>query len=221
MSLPIWAKNILFLLVYMISGLILAIIIEGLISGSDLLPLNTAIESAMVAIRTPILTTFMVKFTTLANPFVFASAAVALAVFLIIKKDFYEAALFLVTLVITVISLTVLKNFLQITRPVSDIYAVEGWSFPSGHTTLATAFFFLLSYIFVDKMQTARQKWILISISFVGVGLAALSRLYLGAHWALDVLAGIALGLMSVSFTVIIFNLIFGESRTLRRRIKL
>ena len=34
-------------------------------------------------------------------------------------------------------------------------------------------------------------------------------------------LAGIALGLMSVSFTVIIFNLIFGESRTLRRRIKL
>lgn len=221
MSLPIWAKNILFLLVYMISGLILAIIIEGLISGSDLLPLNTTIESAMVAIRTPILTSFMVEFTTIANPFLFASAAVALAVFLIVKNDYYEAALFLVALVVTVVSLTVLKNFLQITRPVSDIYQLEGWSFPSGHTTLATAFFFLLPYIFVDKLKTARQKWLLIALSFLGVGLAMLSRLYLGAHWALDVLAGIALGLMSVSFTVIIFNLIFGEAKTLRRRINL
>jgi membrane-associated phospholipid phosphatase len=221
MTLPIWAKNILFLLVYMISGLILAIIIEGLTSGSDLLPLNAAIESAMVAMRTPILTTFFVNFTSIANPFVFATAAVALAVFLVVKKDFYEAALFLVTLVVTVLSLTVLKNFLQISRPVSDIYAVEGWSFPSGHTTLATSFFFLLSYIFMDKMQTARQKWLLISISVVGIALAALSRLYLGAHWALDVLAGIALGLMSVSFTVIIFNLVFGEAKTLRRRINL
>jgi undecaprenyl-diphosphatase len=221
MTLPIWAKNILFLLVYMISGLILAIIIEGLLSGSDLLPLNTAIESAMSAVRTPILTSFMVNFTNVANPFLFASAAVALAIFLIVKKDFYEAALFLAALVVTVLSLTVLKNFLQISRPVSDVYAADGWSFPSGHTTLATAFFFLLSYIFMDKMRTARQKWALIAVSIVGVALAVLSRLYLGAHWALDVLAGLALGLMAVSFTVLVFNIFLGESKTLRRRLNL
>ncbi len=221
MSLPIWAKNILFLLVYMISGLILAIIIEGLLSGSDLLPLNTGIESAMSAIRTPILTAFMVKFTTIANPFLFASIAVALAVFLIIKNDTYEAALFLVALIVTIISLTMLKNFLQVSRPATGIYQIEGWSFPSGHTTLATAFFFLLSYIFVDKVRTAQRKWLLLGISFLGVFLVAFSRLYLGAHWALDIMAGISLGLMSVSFTVLIFNLFFGESKTFRRRINL
>lgn len=221
MSMPIWAKNIIFLLVYMISGLILAIIIEGLLSGSDLLPLNTAIENAMAAIRTPLLTTFMVGFTRVANPFLFASVAIALAVFLMIKKDYYEAALFLVTLMVTVISLTMLKNFLQISRPATGIYEVSGWSFPSGHTTMATSFFFLLSYIFVDKVRTAERKWLLIGISFLGAFLAALSRLYLGAHWALDIMAGIALGLMSVSFTVLIFNLSFGEGRSFRRRIKL
>lgn len=221
MSMPIWAKNIIFLLVYMISGLILALIIEGLLSGADLLPLNTSIENAMSAIRTPILTTLMVKFTTIANPFLFASIAVALAVFLIIKNDTYEAALFLVAFVVTIISLTMLKNFLQITRPATGVYQVSGWSFPSGHTTLATAFFFLLSYIFVDKVRTAERKWLLIGICFLGTFLVALSRLYLGAHWALDVMAGISLGLMSVSFTVLIFNLIFGESRSLRRRINL
>ena len=221
MSLPIWAKNILFLLVYMISGLILAIIIEGLLSGADLLPLNTAIESGMSAIRTPLLTTLMVKITTIANPFLFASLAVALAVYLILKKDTYEAALFIVALIVAVVSYTMLNNFLQISRPATGIYQVAGWSFPSGHTTLATAFFFLLSYIFVDKVRNAKEKWLLIGLSFLGAFLAAMSRLYLGAHWALDIMAGVALGLMAVSFTVLIFNLFFGESRSLRRRINL
>lgn len=221
MSLPIWARNILFLLVYMISGLILAIIIDGLLSGSDLLPLNTAIEGVMVAIRTPWLTNFMVTITTIANPFLFGVVAVCLAVTLILKKERYKAALFLTALIVTVISLTVLKNVLQISRPVSDIYNVEGWSFPSGHTTLATAFFFLLSYTFFGKMKTTQGKAWLIATSFIGVFLAAFSRLYLGAHWALDVLAGTALGLLSVSFTVLIFNLILGEGRSFRRKIDL
>jgi undecaprenyl-diphosphatase len=221
MSLPIWAKNILFLLVYMISGLILAIIIDGLLSGSDLLPLNTGIESAMVALRTPLLTTLVVRFTAVANSFIFASAAVALAVYLILKNDLYEAALFLIALVVAFASYTMLNNYLQISRPASDLYQIEGWSFPSGHTTLATAFFFLLSYIFVDKVKGTRNRALLVGFSIAGVFLAAFSRLYLGAHWALDVLAGIALGLMAVSFTILIFNIVFGENRSLRRRINL
>lgn len=221
MSLPIWAKNILFLLVYMISGLILAIIIDGLLSGNDLLPLNTTIESAMVAVRTPWLTTLMVTTTKIGNPFIFSVAAVCMSVVLILKRDSYKAALFLVALMVTVVSLTVLKNVLQITRPVSDIYNVEGWSFPSGHTTVATAFFFLLAYVFFSKMKTSRGKILLIVGSFAGVFLAAFSRLYLGAHWTLDILGGMALGLLSVSFTVLLSNLIFGERRSFRRMIDL
>ncbi len=205
----------------MISGLILAIIIEDLLSGSDLLPLNTAIESAMVAVRTPLLTTLMVTITKIGNPFLFASAAFVIAIVLIVKRDKYDAVLLLTSLIVSVISLTVLKNVLQISRPVSDIYSVEGWSFPSGHTTLATTFFFLLSYTFFNKVKTTRNKIILVATSFLGVFLAAFSRLYLGAHWTLDILAGIALGLLSVSFTILMFNLAFGESRSLRSRIDL
>ncbi len=214
---PNWAKNILFLLVYMISGLILVIIIEDLLSGTDLQPLNTAIESAMVAIRTPWLTTFVVSFTKIANPFLFASVAVVLAVALIFRRDSYNAILLLVALMVAVVSLTMLKNLLQITRPASDIYQIEGWSFPSGHTTLATSFFFLLSYIFFNKLKSVGGKVLLIGGSFAGLFLASFSRIYLGAHWTLDILAGIALGLLSVSFVVLMFNLIMGENRSLRK----
>lgn len=221
MGFPNWAKNILFLLVYMISGLVLVIIIEGLLSGSDLQPLNAAIESVIVEMRTPILTTLLVWVTRIGNPFVFASIAIFLAVILIVRGRAYEAFLFLAAMVVAIISLTVLKNVFQISRPVSDIYYAGGWSFPSGHATIATAFFFLLSHTFFGWFKDAKNKTILILGSIVGAGLVCFSRLYLGAHWTLDILAGIALGLLSVSFVILLFNVFLEENRSLRKRLNL
>lgn len=221
MPLPIWAKNILFLLVYMISGLILVIIIEDLLSGTELLPLNTAIESAVVSMRTPLLTTLIVFVTKIGNPFLFSCLAIFIAGVLAARKNTYDAILFLVTMVVALVSLAVLKDLFQISRPTSDIYSAEGWSFPSGHATIATTFFFLLSHIFLDKMKTVQAKVLLISGSILGALLTSFSRLYLGAHWTLDILAGIALGLLAVSFTVLMFNLFFGEQRSLRRNMNL
>lgn len=221
MGFPNWAKNILFLLVYMISGLVLVIIIEGLLSGSDLQPLNTAIEGLVTQIRTPLVTTLFVWITQIGNPFVFASVSIFIAIMLIMKGHAYEAALFLIALLVAVVSLTVLKNVFQVSRPISDIYSAEGWSFPSGHATVATAFFFLVAHTFWGKMKTVKSKTLLILGSVVGAFLICLSRLYLGAHWTLDILAGIALGLLSVSFTILMFNVFLEENRSLRKRLNL
>ena len=205
----------------MISGLVLVIIIEGLLSGTDLIPLNTAIENVVVEMRSPYLTTFLVRVTQIGNPFLLSSVAVFLAILLISKGHRYDAALFLSALIVAAISLTALKNIFQITRPVSDVVSAAGWSFPSGHATMATTFFFLTSYIFFGKIRTAKNKTLLLLGSILGALLICFSRLYLGAHWTLDILAGIALGLLSVSFTVLIFNLVFGEHRSVRKRINL
>ena len=110
MMFPNWAKNILFLLVYMISGLVLVIIIEGLLSGTELIPLNTAIEQVVVRVRTPFLTTILVTVTRLSDPFILSSAAALIAVLLIMRSRYYDAVLFIVTLMVAIVSLTVLKN---------------------------------------------------------------------------------------------------------------
>lgn len=218
---PNWAKNILFLLVYMISGLVLVIIIEGLLSGNELTPLNTVIESLIVEVRTPLLTSFLVFITKIGNPFIFACVAVFLSVLMILKKHTHDAMLFLITLIVAVLSLTILKNIFQISRPVSDVYSVDGWSFPSGHATVATTFFFLLAYLFFKRMRTNLQKTLLIVGSVLGILLVCFSRLYLGAHWTLDVLAGVALGFLSVSFTVLMFSVFLSERRSVRKIIDL
>lgn len=219
MMFPNWAKNILFLLVYMISGLVLVVIIEGLLSGTALTPLNTAIEQVMAHVRTPILTTFMVFVTRFGNPAVLISVAIFIVVLLMMRGHSYDAALFAVTMVVAVISLTVLKNTFQIARPSSPFIDAEGWSFPSGHTTVAVTFFFMLVHSFFNRMKTFKGKTVLMLGSIVVAFLISFSRLYLGAHWALDILAGIALGFLSVSFTVLIFSVFVRDNRSLRNRL--
>ncbi|MDO8729124.1 MAG: phosphatase PAP2 family protein [bacterium] len=216
MMFPNWAKNILFLLVYMISGLVLVVIIDGLLSGTELIPLNTAIEQVVVNLRTPPLTTFLVWVTRLGSPSVLLSVAAFIAVLFVVRGRTYDAALFIVTLIVAVVSLTILKNTFQITRPGLEIIDVNGWSFPSGHATVATTFFFMLTYSFFNRMKTSIGKIVLILSSIFTTALISFSRLYLGAHWALDILAGFALGLLSVSFTVLVFSIFISDKRSLR-----
>src|SRR3989344_1042946 len=163
MMFPTWAKNIIFLLVYMISGLVLVIIIEGLLSGTELIPHNTAIESVISYLRTPFITTLIVFFTKLGNASVLLSATALISIVLFLKGRYYDAALFAFAMMLAVVSLTVLKNTFQVVRPGTGIIEADGWSFPSGHATIATAFFFMLCYSFFGKLKTVGGKTVLIA----------------------------------------------------------
>lgn len=214
---PSWAKNILFLLVCVLSGLTLVLIIEGLLGGNELLPLNIAVEQAMIHLRTPFLTDFLVLVTNIGSPFVLSCVAIFIAVMLFIKKKIYDASLLAAAMLVSIVSLTILKNIFKVSRPASEIFNFSGWSFPSGHTTITTALFFVLAYIFFDKVKTTAGKINLVLGFILAVALVCLSRLYLGAHWALDVLAGVSLGLLTVSFTVLVFT-VFIEGRRFDRK---
>jgi len=220
MMFPNWAKNILFLLVFMISGLVLILLIEGLSSGTELIPLNTAIERVVMHLRLPVLTSVLVTVTKVSNAYVLLSVATFITVLLIIRRRRYDAVLFIVTMIISVIALTMLKETFQVVRPPSSLIESEGWSFPSGHATIATAFFFMLAYSFFDRMKTLFGKTLLVLGSVSSALLISFSRIYLGAHWTLDILGGIALGLSSVSFVILIFSIFIDNKRSLRDNIR-
>jgi undecaprenyl-diphosphatase len=219
MLFPNWAKNILFLLVYMISGLVLAVIIGGLLTGTELLPLNIVVEQAVVMVRTPLLTTLFVAISRLGDPYLLSLTTIVIATVLIRHGRLYDAVLLVVSLLVALVSLVVLKNTFQISRPGVGIVDAVGWSFPSGHATTATSFFFMLIYTFVNRLKTLAGKIILIFGSVLAAILISFSRLYLGAHWTLDILGGIALGLLSVSFAILIFNIFIDGRRSLKNRI--
>ncbi len=200
------------------SGLALATIIGGLVTGTELTPFNTTIEEVIVHLRQPVLTTFMIWVTNVGSPALLLFFSLFLAIVLLIHRDTYDALLYVVSIIISFIALLVLKDYFHLARPDAALVGVSGWSFPSGHATVATAFFFTTAYSFFDWTKSTLNKTLLVLGCVVGGGLISFSRIYLGAHWSLDILAGIALGFLSVSFVALVFNVFLEERSFLRRK---
>ncbi len=85
-----------------------------------------------------------------------------------------------------------LKALFDRARPPLEIRAVEtlNASFPSGHALQATVVFLTLGVMLARVMPRRRLKVYVMSVAVVLAALVGMTRVYLGAHWPSDVLAG-------------------------------
>jgi undecaprenyl-diphosphatase len=122
-------------------------------------------------------------------------AVVALGVLLILRKRL-SAALLVVGLAGGVSLSEGLKALFERQRPPVAYQAVEtlNASFPSGHALLATVFYLTVAVMMTRAFPQRRLKIYVLGVGILFAVMVGLTRVYLGAHWASDVLAGWGVG---------------------------
>src|SRR5262249_12973217 len=131
---------------------------------------------------------------------------VAVALFLL-RRRMVNEAVFVCVAALGIEGLNaVLKLGFHRPRPELAYVHLDTYSFPSGHTTGATAIFAMLLYV------VARHRGALVRIAcaaafVVIVGVIGFSRLYLEEHYLSDVLAGISLGAAWAAACLFVYEL--------------
>jgi undecaprenyl-diphosphatase len=73
------------------------------------------------------------------------------------------------------------------------------YSFPSGHATMATLFYGGVAAVVLHLSRRPLVRGLTLALATVVILLVAYTRVYLGAHWTTDVVAGILIGLFWVT----------------------
>jgi undecaprenyl-diphosphatase len=95
----------------------------------------------------------------------------------------------------------------------------HGSAFPSGHTTQATATYFALAIVVTVLSRSQARRALAWLAAALIVFLVGVSRVYLGVHWATDVVGGWILGglwITGVSFALRPFDGEIGERNVAR-----
>lgn len=166
--------------------------------------LNNASFYFFRSLRSSLSDKIIFAITLLGDKYVISITTVIFIIGLMLVRRFYLAFHVILLLVLSGLSINIIKQAAHVTRPWGLSFSLETFSFPSAHTTLATVFYVGIALL-LSKAYPSRKR------IFIGAGVAiailvGLSRLYLGAHWFTDVIGGWLLGASLLIIVVISYN---------------
>ncbi|MCL4517746.1 MAG: phosphatase PAP2 family protein [Thaumarchaeota archaeon] len=91
-------------------------------------------------------------------------------------------------------------NLVRVTSELTD------FSFPSGHVLYFTAFFGFLLFLAYTLLKHSWCRTLVLFILGGIIGLIGLSRVYLGQHWASDVIASYLLGSLWLAMIIFVYR---------------
>ncbi|HKD19413.1 MAG TPA: phosphatase PAP2 family protein [Thermoanaerobaculia bacterium] len=159
-------------------------------------PLDVEVRQTLIGDRSPELTKAMLAVTAAGDQHFLIFATPLVSMVLWARKRHVSSLLFLGTVLGGFGVSSLLKIALARARPDqwTAIVKESTYSFPSGHTVMATVFFGGLAAIVfhLTKNVVARVAAVIVAAGLVVA--VAVSRVYLGAHWATDTFAGMLTG---------------------------
>ena len=164
--------------------------------GSPIAQLDETLAKALDRNRTPGLHRFFQHVTLMGTGWAIGIASGIVGLFLLIRRRFAFAVGWGITQLGAVTLVKLIKAMVERTRPgLGDTtFYAHGWSFPSGHVVRTFAFCAMGTYV-VYRLTGSRFATTVAGVVGILWSLTmAFSRLYLGAHFASDVIAGLVVG---------------------------
>ncbi len=107
------------------------------------------------------------------------------------------------------------KDLVQRPRPVPSLVhvfaALTSYSFPSGHVMFYSVFFGFVGFLAFTLLKPSLKRSVLLALLGGLIALIGVSRIYLGEHWASDVLAAYLLGSLTLVASIEFY--LWGKTR--------
>jgi len=100
----------------------------------------------------------------------------------------------------------IFKTLVMSPRPLNEIIASGGYSFPSGHTTGSVVFFGVLTYFAWVHWGSKKVKLATGGFYVSITALVGFDRIYLNVHWFSDIIGAVFLGAFWLSFCILTFK---------------
>ena len=165
-------------------------------------PIDLAITRALQTINFPFFDALMrlISWPGFSPQSYLLSAAVVLIIYLFGLR--WEAIAALVAALLPPLVNVMVKDFVQRPRPTIDLVHVfrilNSYSFPSGHVMFYVGFFGFLWFLAFTLLKKSWKRTALLIMYGVLIVLVGPSRIYLGQHWASDVLGAYLLGSLTL-----------------------
>jgi membrane-associated phospholipid phosphatase len=180
-------------------------------------PFDLKISHELQEEKNPVFAVVMQEVSVIGTTWIGILLVGAVSAFCITRRQLLEAGFILATL-----SIFVLTAFLKVVvarprppdfllNPADILQSINQYSFPSGHVLFFVVFFGFIAYLAWLHL-TGFARILVIAICGVLVVLIGPSRVYLGAHWASDVVGSYIIGFLWL------FMLILGYQLVLRNR---
>lgn len=117
--------------------------------------------------------------------------------FIFLLKNKRDAKYITINLALVFLLNRILKLIVARERPnVLRLVSEEGYSFPSGHAMVSMGFYGFLIYLSYKNIKNKKIKYPLIIFLSILILLIGISRIYLGVHYATDVIGGFIIGIV-------------------------
>jgi undecaprenyl-diphosphatase len=190
------------------------VVAEEIATGGEIAAFDTAFARALSKAITPEWKRFFIAISWFGSREVLATVAGVVAVGLLLRGRRVLAFGWVAAQAGGGLLNMTLKEAFERSRPelADPLLVPASWSFPSGHAMGTFILCGLGSYLLVRQLRSWTAASVLVTIALLWCVVVSFSRLYLGVHFASDVIAGLFVGAGWVAVCISAFEAV-GERR--------